>query len=527
MIIVFLQINHATAHISTPLRVACSIGNRDIVRYLIDHGADPSIVTVKDDTCLMIACRQGHRKIATLLLKHGVNVNAQSKTGKTALHECAASGSIRICKLLFRYGAISMTNRFNITPLMHGALSGHSLFVKWFISGRKCVLSEKCKALILLGCTAADKLHDLTQTLNCWRNAFKMWQEAKNRQCDHTNLLPTCKRLPAYDYVTVIRNIADIDRLSINPDLIRMQSLLLRECILGETHPSTQYYIRIRGAIYGDAQQFLHCWSLWLYGLDLQQRYMPIAGLAIEKSFISFLTMFQRLITNGISFPAHILISVCRRMLQELALISAYLRNETPDKLNKSSRPPIENNYAVDRFMSICLHLIRCWLDIDGGVNLERDKYITTLLNLDIVTCDSKQTFLHLAVIADPMALQYNLREFPCYYLIEYLIAHCNAEVNVIDGDRNLPLHLVCSTAHLYPVNFDIITLLLEYDSHFDIRNSSGHTAYDNITDVKVKQLLRKKCLPSLLCLTSSAIVKNKINYKNLPSSLSAFVDIH
>lgn len=524
IIILFLQINHATTYFSTPLRVACSIGNRDIVRYLIDHGADPSIATVKDDTCLMIACRQGHRKIVSLLLKHGVNVNAQSKTGKTALHECATSGSIRICKLLFKHGAICMVNHFNTTPLMHGALSGHSLFVEWFISGSKCVLSEKCKALILLGCTAADKLHDLTQALNCWRNAFNMWQEAKSRYRDTANLLPTCKRLPAYDYITSIGNVADIDRLSVNPDLIRMQSLVLRECILGESHPSTQYYIRVRGAIYGDAEQLLHCWSLWLYGLDLQQRYMPIGDAAIEKSFISFLTMFQRLIRNRISFPVHILINVCRRVLQELALMSAYFRNDSP---NKSLRPPIANDSAVDRFMSICLHLIRCWLDVDSGVSSERDKYIATLLNLDIVTCDCKQTFLHLAVTADPMALQYNLREFPCYYLVEYLIAHCHAEVNVLDSNRNLPLHLACSTAHLCPVNHDIVSLLLKYDSHFDIRNTSGHTAYDNITDAKVKQLLRRKSVRSLLCITSSVIVKNKINYQNLPSSLSSFIDIH
>ncbi|EDV26614.1 uncharacterized protein TRIADDRAFT_23088 [Trichoplax adhaerens] len=521
------QINHATRHLSTPLRVACSAGNRDIVRYLIDHGADPSIATVKNDTCLMTACRQGYRKIATMLLKRGVNVNAQTVSGKTALHECATSGSIRICKLLLKYGAIPVPNHFNTTPLMHGALSGHSLFVKWYITRRKCLLSDKCKALILLGCTAADKLHDLAQALHCWRTALTMWQDTKDQQRSVSNLISTSKPLPAYDYITIIRGAADIDRLSINPDHIRMQSLALRECIIGDGHPSTQYYIRVRGAMYGDSEQLLRCWSLWLYALDLQQQYMPIADPAIEKSFVSFLTLFQRLIINGTSFPIHILIAVCRRILQEISLISICLQRDNPNKLKALSRPPISDNFSVDRFMSICLHLIRCWLDIQSEVNSERDKFTAALLNIDIVTYDNKQTFLHLVVSADPMALQYNLREFPCLYLVEYLIAHCNAEVNVLDCNKNSPLHLSCSTAHLYPVNFDIISLLLKYGSHFDIRNSSGYTAYDKIVDINVKRLLRKQCLPSLLCLTSSAIVKNNVNYKNLPSSLTSFIGMH
>lgn len=46
---------------------------------------------------------------------------------------------------------------------------------------------------------------------------------------------------------------------------------MVRERVLGPSHPDTSYYIRYRGAVYADAGQFDKCITLWMYALNMQQ----------------------------------------------------------------------------------------------------------------------------------------------------------------------------------------------------------------------------------------------------------------
>jgi hypothetical protein len=72
-----------------------------------------------------------------------------------------------------------------------------------------------------------------------------------------------------------------------------MQALLIRERILGPTHPDTTYYIRYRGAVYADCGNFRKCILLWLYALDTQQKSLDPLHPMIQSSFLSFTELFQ------------------------------------------------------------------------------------------------------------------------------------------------------------------------------------------------------------------------------------------
>lgn len=56
------NVNHATLTNSTPLRAACFDGRLDIVLYLTQHGADIQIANKYNNTCLMIAAYKGDSK---------------------------------------------------------------------------------------------------------------------------------------------------------------------------------------------------------------------------------------------------------------------------------------------------------------------------------------------------------------------------------------------------------------------------------------------------------------------------------
>ena len=70
----------------TALHVACMNGHIDVVKALLEKGAN---VEKKDGlkwTALMFASHDGHTNIVTMLLDHGANVNAEDNGGRTALH---------------------------------------------------------------------------------------------------------------------------------------------------------------------------------------------------------------------------------------------------------------------------------------------------------------------------------------------------------------------------------------------------------------------------------------------------------
>jgi len=49
------NVNFLTETKSSPLRAACYSGHLNIVKYLVEHGADINLTNIYNSTCLMIA----------------------------------------------------------------------------------------------------------------------------------------------------------------------------------------------------------------------------------------------------------------------------------------------------------------------------------------------------------------------------------------------------------------------------------------------------------------------------------------
>lgn len=91
--------------IATPLYFAAQGRHIELVQLLLDHGADPNIVS-NWGTPLHIAARRGHADIVMALLRGGADPNLPGgEKNKTPLHEAAEGGSIEAAALLVDYGA--------------------------------------------------------------------------------------------------------------------------------------------------------------------------------------------------------------------------------------------------------------------------------------------------------------------------------------------------------------------------------------------------------------------------------------
>ena len=115
---------------ATPFLLAAHVGNVEVMRLLVAHGADPGLTTNDGTTPLMVAGGLGtaedetrvpvsdRLEAAKLCVELGADVNAANDVGNTALHSTAFLGFDSIAQFLVEEGAnVNATNEKGETPL--------------------------------------------------------------------------------------------------------------------------------------------------------------------------------------------------------------------------------------------------------------------------------------------------------------------------------------------------------------------------------------------------------------------------
>ncbi|XP_044260278.1 ankyrin repeat domain-containing protein 50 isoform X3 [Tribolium madens] len=89
----------------TPLRAAAWGGHTEVVELLVDHGCALDSVDAENRTALRAAAWSGHEEIVKILLQHGADVNLTDHEGRTALIAAAYMGHSEIVEHLLDFGA--------------------------------------------------------------------------------------------------------------------------------------------------------------------------------------------------------------------------------------------------------------------------------------------------------------------------------------------------------------------------------------------------------------------------------------
>ena len=117
----------------TPLILACYFGYYDIVDFLIDKGAKINLKAKNESVVAPVnsAVASGNEQIVKLLLEAGANPNLTQQSGITPLHSAAYRGDEKICKLLVEYGSDVMARSDDgRTALDFANESGNSRLIK-------------------------------------------------------------------------------------------------------------------------------------------------------------------------------------------------------------------------------------------------------------------------------------------------------------------------------------------------------------------------------------------------------------
>jgi len=101
----------------TPLHLAAAFGKTNMVKLLINRGANIKAKTKEGITPLYSAASSGKVKILDLLIKKGADPNSRNKHGKTPLFAAVESGNGRVVAFLIKNGVnINLKDKYGNTP---------------------------------------------------------------------------------------------------------------------------------------------------------------------------------------------------------------------------------------------------------------------------------------------------------------------------------------------------------------------------------------------------------------------------
>jgi ankyrin repeat protein/GAF domain-containing protein/CheY-like chemotaxis protein len=123
-----MDINCRDRFSGTPLHYAALFGHVACCEYLLDHGADPSLLDIWKNDALILAAKNGHIGVIELLSqKTTLNIAHCNENGNTALHVATRSGSQPICEVLLAAKADPNRTSLNGWTCFHEAVQIGSL----------------------------------------------------------------------------------------------------------------------------------------------------------------------------------------------------------------------------------------------------------------------------------------------------------------------------------------------------------------------------------------------------------------
>lgn len=532
------DVNHGTRNLSTPLRAACFNGRIDIIRYLVNNGADINHTNIYNNTCLMIAAYKGLDDVVEYLLEKGSPPDNQARCGATALHYAAECGHVDVCATLLKFGATLKRNEYGMSPVLCAAERTREHAVQLFLDTPELLTrEEKIDALELMGASFANDKDNYSLV-----KAFQFLvtgMELRFEDPDHIVSKPVFPTIPAYEHWYECQTMQDLLAIRYNHNSLHMESLTIRERILGRNCPDVATSIVFRGAVCADNGRFDRCESLWMHAMELRRENQ----LPIQRDLLRFAQLFSQMLSINVTVRFPSVLSVLSSCVNELALNKVRIDNPRSDESVEVLAEEYEMNVVTVLYLlTIITKLMKNPSTCITEENLCEVHRTVYKLNQMSVRLRDDQSLLHLAVNGVTPVDDFHTDDicrFPCVDTVKLLLG-CGASISMRDGDRNTPLHTLCFTLQTSAGRIlddkvkttakELTKIFVEAGIHLDAVNNDGLKASEVCIEKTLAAFI-KSCEAraiSLQCLAARCIALHRIPYTNtLPERLQSFVQLH
>ena len=115
----------------TTLHLASENAHEQVVRLLIGKGTDVNACSKYEGTALHLASRKGHEQVVRLLIENGADVNNRDAHGTTALHFASRAEREQVVRLLIQKGAnVNIRNADGKTAVDFASQNRHKQVVQ-------------------------------------------------------------------------------------------------------------------------------------------------------------------------------------------------------------------------------------------------------------------------------------------------------------------------------------------------------------------------------------------------------------
>lgn len=273
---------------------------------------------------IFVILSKGHVEVVQCLLEKGADPNQKAHCGATALHFAAECGHTAIVQELLEKGASVTRNEQGMTPLLCAAERTKAEVVEHLLLRPEFSREERVEAMELLGASFANDKDSYNLDL-AYSYLHRAMVERFNDP-ERVLLKPSVDRIDAYENWRETQSLSELEAIRNNPNALHMESLVIRERILGPNNPELPHPIVFRGAVFADDARFDRCISLWLHALRLRQRML----LSVCKDILRFAQVFSQVLHVGLELPFPVLEEVLSSTVLELERNQSKLAHPGP-----------------------------------------------------------------------------------------------------------------------------------------------------------------------------------------------------
>lgn len=414
---------------------------------------------------------------------------------------------------------------------MTAAMAGNLEIVEFFIAAYDCTVEEIVDSYKLLGATYVDKFYDLSGAFEFWRKAHSLSSKCSAEY--FKSLVNTDKYfMEAYSEITEFQTEDNLNELSRDPDMMKMQSLIIRERILGIHHPETFYYISYRGGAYAEGGEYSRCLYLWLYNLEKHHTHSKPLSDVVQNSFVSMVELFSLMVSDTVSSVRICdIFRVLKLAIKELEFSCQFLGSD----INRRFYEKLDNNNQMmfdsernnlDKHFLIVLQLIGFMCRLSHQMTKQEWKLFRKSIR-ELIALEPRSscsyTILHIVCILNDKEMTKPQGLSLCLDEIFTFLVDISNNLNIIDLFGNTPLHLLFKQTVF---NSNWADYLLDHGAHLDVRNEKGLTPLQVCTDKSIQSRYRMKHL-TLQCLCAQLIAEKKIDQGVLSRDVQRFIRRH